>query len=140
MAIKEYTHGDGKDYQLWGNVGRLIVDIAVHKKLGTAVSSKEKDIWWVNMTAKSFTTGFASARPMLNKNFHLRYFYSANDDEMELRTLIMRAINYAREHDFKMIYTNQPKDLNLLAEIGFTPIPKEKGNFIKWEMQLIERD
>ena len=138
MPIKEYVHGDGKDYQLWGNVGRLIVDIEVHKKLGTAVSSKEKDVWWLNMTEKSMTTGFASARPMLNKNFHLRYFYSADDSEMELKMLIMRAVNYAKEHDFKMIYTNQPKDCTLLKQLGFKPIPRDKGVFIKWEMNLKE--
>lgn len=138
MPIKEYVHGDGKDYQLWGNVGRLIVDVEVHKKLGTAVSSKEKDIWWVNMTEKSMTTGFASARPMLNKNFHLRYFYSSTDSEMELKTLIMRAVNYAKEHDFKMIYTNQPRNFTLLEQLGFKPIPKEKGNFIKWEMNNLK--
>ena len=139
MPIKEYIHGDGKDYQLWGNVGRLIVDVEVHKKLGTAVSSKEKDIWWVNLTEKSMTTGFASARPMRNKNFHLRYFYSADDSQMEIKTFIMRAIKYAKANDFKLIYTNQPRDLTLLEQMGFTPIPKEKGNFIRWEMNLKEK-
>lgn len=136
MPIKEYIHGDGKDYQLWGNVGRLIVDPTVHKKLGVAVSSKEKDVWWVNMTEKSCTTGFASARPMQNGNLHLRYFYSADDNAMELKTLVMRSVRYAREHGHKQIYTNQPRDMVWLAKLGFKPIPKEKGIFIKWEMEL----
>ena len=139
MPIKEYIHGDGKDYQLWGNVGRLIVDIEVHKKLGTAISSKEKDIWWVNMTEKSMTTAFASARPMLNKNLHLRYFYSVNDNKMELKTLILRAINYAKENGFKLIYTNQPKNCALLEQLEFKPIPRERGVFVKWEMNLKDK-
>lgn len=139
MPVKEYVHGEGKDYQLWGNVGRLIVDAEIHKKLGTAVSSKNKDIWWVVMTEKSYTTGFASARPMLNKNLHLRYFYSSDDNELELKTLINRAVHYARDNGFKLVYTNQPRDTDLLAKMGFNPVPKEKGNYIRWELKLKEK-
>ena len=55
---------------------------------------------------------------------------------MELKTLVMRAVRYAREHGYKQIYTNQPRDMVWLEKLGFKPIPKEKGIFIKWEMEL----
>ena len=136
MPIKEYVHGDGKDYQLWGNVGRLIVDVEVHKKLGVSVSSKLKDIWWVNLTKKSQTTGFASARPMLNNNLHLRYIYSDSDSDIELKTLIINVVKYAKANQFKLIYTNQVRDMTLLSQLGFVQKPRDKGNYVRWELPI----
>lgn len=138
MPIKEYIHGKN-DYQLWGNVGRLIVDKKVQEALGIHVTSEVGDVWWVNMTHKSETRGFASARMQKNKNLHLRYFYTVDDEgdaEMALKTLVMKAINYAKENGATMIYTNWHKDSKMLPKMGFVPKEKEKGKFCRWELDL----
>lgn len=135
MAIKEYIHGGGKDYQLWGNVGRFIVDKTVQEKLGIHVTSDEGDVWWVSLTHKSETKGFASARPQKNKKLHLRYFYH-QDETLGLKALIQKAINYGKENKCEAVYTNWHKDSELLPMLGFVPIPRETGKFCRWEYDL----
>lgn len=136
MAIKEYIHGDGKDYQLWGNVGRLIVDKTIQDKLGIHVTSDVGDIWWVSLTHKSKTKGFASARPLKNKNLHLRYFYHEDEKGLGVQALIKKAINHAQANGFVAVVTNWHKDSELLPKLGFTAIPRKTGKFCRWELEI----
>lgn len=140
MPIKEYVHGDGNDYQLWGNVGRYLVDIRVQEKMGNCISSKVGDVWWVNLTAKSKTLGFASARMMKNGSLYLRYFYSEEENSLGLSeiNLINKAITHAKDNGCKMIYTLWHKDSEVLQKLGFTAIPRDRGNFCRWEKDLKE--
>jgi hypothetical protein len=142
MAIKEYIHGEGTDYQLWGNVGRYLVDIRVQEKMGNCISSKVGDIWWVNLTAKSKTLGFASARMMKNDSLYLRYFYSEEENSLGLSevNLINKAINHAKTNSCKMVYTLWHKNSDVLPRLGFTSIPRDRGNFCRWELNLEPQD
>ena len=138
MAIKEYTHGAGTDYQLWGNVGRFLVDIGVQKEMGNCISSEPGDVWWVSLTHKSQTTGFASARLMKNGHLYLRYFYKPQDSGLGLgaESLVKKALQYARDHGCDLVYTNWHKDSVLLEKLGFKPLPRERGNFCRWELAM----
>lgn len=137
MPIKEYVHGQ-QDYQLWGNVGRLIVDRRVQEKMGNCISSEPGDVWFVNMTHKSETRGFASVRIMKNKSLYLRYFYTVDDDLLGQEVLITRALNFGSEHGCKCIYTNWHKDSVILRAMDFKSSPRERGNFCRWERILEE--
>lgn len=138
MTIKQYIHGEGTDYQLWGNVGRFLVDIEMQKKMGNCISSKPGDIWWVSVTHKSKTTGFASARLMKNGHLYLRYFYSSEETGLGLgdENLITKAINYANENGCSLVYTNWHKESAILAKLGFKAIPRARGDFCQWELEL----
>lgn len=142
MAIKEYVHGGGKDYQLWGNVGRLVMDRKIQQLMGNCISSEPGDIWWVSLTHKSKTRGFASARVMKNGSLYLRYFYSVDSGGMGLadEALVMRAINHAREKGLALVYTYWLKDSSLLPNLGFTAKANKRGRFCRWELSIQTED
>lgn len=133
--IKQYTHGKD-DYQLWGNVGRLLMNLEVQKTLGGAANSAEGDIWFVAMTHNSRTTGFAALRLQKNKTARLRYFYSEDADGLELETLINKAISCARENGCTSLMTLWRKDDALLAKLGFTAEPPARGTFCRYDLEL----
>lgn len=141
MPIKEYVHGESTDYQLWGNVGRYLVDIRVQEKMGNCISSNIGDVWWVNLTAKSKTLGFAVARLMKNGNLYLRYFYSEEENSLGLSEIILinKAINHAKEKGCKTVYTLWHKNSEVLSKLGFKAIPRERGNFCRWELTLEDK-
>lgn len=138
MAIKEYIHGTGTDYQLWGNVGRLLVDRSIQEKMGNCISSNPGDIWWVSLTHNSKTNGFASARVMKGGHLYLRYFYSDDTNSLGLgeETLISKAIRYAQAHGCSMVYTHWHKDSAILTKLGFKSIPCARGDFCRWELEV----
>lgn len=138
MAIKEYVHGAGKDYQLWGNVGRFVMDRKIQQLMGNCISSDPGDIWWVSLTHKSETKGFASAREMKNGSLYLRYFYSAEQNALGLseEVLIRKAISHAKEKSMPLVYTYWHKGSEVLAKLGFTEKPKERGSFTRWELRI----
>ena len=138
MAIKQYVHGDGKDYQLWGNVGRFLVDRSVQAAMGNCISSEPGDIWFLCLTHNKRTRGFASARMMKKKRLYLRYFYVAEQSPLGLGedVLISKTINYAKENGCTMIYTNWERKSVTLAKMGFTAIPRKRGDFCRWELEL----
>lgn len=138
MAIKEYVHGEGKDYQLWGNVGRFVMDRKVQARMGNCISSDPGDIWWVNLTHKSETKGFASAREMKNGTLYLRYFYSAEQNALGLseEVLIKKAVNHAQAKGMPLVYTNWHKDSAVLQKMGFVAQMSKRKNFVRWELKL----
>lgn len=138
MAIKEYIHGSGTDYQLWGNVGRFLVDRGVQEKMGNCISSEPGDIWWVALTHNSKTTGFACARLMKNKTLHLRYFYVAEQNPLDLgeENLINKAIKHAEANGCSAVYTNWRKESPVMEKLGFKSTPRAKGDFCRWELEL----
>lgn len=139
MPIKEYIHGDkSTDYQLWGNVGRYLVDLEVQKKMGNCISSNPGDIWWVNLTPKSKTVGFSAARMMKNGSLYLRYFYSEEENALGLSEVILinKAISHAKANGCKLVYTLWHKDSEVLKRLGFKSIPRERGDFCRWELDL----
>lgn len=141
MAIKQYIHGAGKDYQLWGNVGRFLVDRTVQSAMGNCISSRNGDIWWLCLSHNKQTRGFASARIMKNERLYLRYFYCAEKSPLGLdeNVLIAKAIKYAKEKTFTMVYTHWEKNSEILANMGFIAIPKARGDFCRWELKLEEK-
>ncbi|MCO7246383.1 hypothetical protein [Halomonas sp. Mc5H-6] len=138
MAIKEYVHGGGKDYQLWGNVGRFVMDRKVQELMGNCISSEPGDIWWVNLTHKSETKGFASAREMKNGTLYLRYFYSAEQNALGLseEVLIKKAVNHAQDKGMSLVFTNWHKGSEVLTKMGFVAQPTKRKNFARWELKL----
>lgn len=138
MAIKEYVHGEGKDYQLWGNVGRFVMDRKVQELMGNCISSDPGDVWWVSLTKNSETKGFASARKMKNGTLYLRYFYSAEQNALGLseEVLVKRAVNYAKEQGLPLVFTNWHKDSPLLKKMGFVAQPTKRKNFARWELKI----
>lgn len=138
MTIKQYIHGDGTDYQLWGNIGRFLVDTEIQDKMGGCISSRHGDVWWVSLSHNSKTMGFASARQMNGGHLHLRYFYSDEKNGMGLgdETMITKGINYAKATGCNLIYTNWRKDSNVLTKLGFKSIQRARGNFCRWELTL----
>lgn len=137
MTIKQYVHGGGSDYQLWGNVGRYLVDQDVQKKMGNCISSVPGDIWWVSLTPKSKTTGFAVARPMKGCSLYLRYFYTEeNGLGLGEENLVAKAIRHARENGCNLVYTNWHKDSAVLNKLGFKSIPRSRGDLCRWELEI----
>lgn len=135
MPVKEYVHGQ-QDYQLWGNVGRLIVDRRIQEKMGNCISSEPGDVWFVNLTHNSETRGFASVRIMKNKGLYLRYFYAVEDDLFGQEVLITRALKFGKDNGCKSVYTNWHKDSVILRAMNFKPSPRGRGNFCRWEISL----
>jgi len=119
-----------------------VMDRKIQQLMGNCISSDPGDIWWVSLTHKSETKGFAAARPMKNGTLYLRYFYSAEQNALGLseEVLVRKAINHAREKGMPLVYTYWHRDSELLAKLGFTakPGPKNKGHFIRWELNLEE--
>lgn len=142
MAIKEYVHGGGKDYQLWGNVGRLVMDRKIQQRMGNCISSEPGDVWWVSLTHKSETRGFASARPMKNGSLYLRYFYVVEQGSLALaeETLVRKAINYAKGQGMPLVYTYWLKHSDLLPRLGFAPRENKRGQFCRWELSVEQED
>jgi hypothetical protein len=136
MSIKEYVLGGHKDPELFGYIGRFLVDKAVHDKLGTAVVSQDSDMWWVMLNGKNQVRGFSTARVMKNDALHLRFVFCVDDETLVLRTLLNRVIKFAEESYCKRIFINERTNFPLLEKLGFSFAAPTRGSFVKWEKIL----
>lgn len=132
MAIKKYIQGYN-DTELFSILGSLLVDQDVHKELGTAITSKNNDIWYVQTNAEGFVS-FALLRSMKSTNaIHLRFIYG-----LQLTPLIKKIVNDCKRKKLKSIWTNARDTDKLWYKNGF--INKKgtnsTGKFVRFEKDL----
>lgn len=136
MRIKTYIQGELTDRELFGLVGRQLVDKDLHDALGTAITAVDGDVWWVATNSKSELRGFMTARLLQNNSLHMRFLYCADDALLICRTLISRVIDYARQADYDMLWTNDRGSSTIWIDFGFVAKPRVRGTFVRWEKNL----
>lgn len=137
MAINSYIQGESqrKDAELFGLIGRWLVDRAVHEHLGTAITSEPGDMWTVSVDSKGKAKGFLQARAMKSA-LHIRFVFCVDSSPLVCRTLIERATRQATESECDAIWTNDRDSAEVWSDLGFTFTPRERGQFGRWEKQL----
>lgn len=127
------------DRKLFGFVGARIADAEVHKELGSAITSKPGDYWWLAIGSKSDLRGFATGRRLKNGTMHLRFIWVGQDGGLVYRALAKRAIEHARSRGFTAVWTNDRASRAEWLELGFVANPHNaptSGGFIRWECKF----
>lgn len=134
--IERFTQGQSKrsDKKLFGLIGRWIVDNRIHEQLGTAVTADDGDIWLVHISGTT-ANGFINARLLKNGGMHIRFVY-CGDHEDVCRDMIDAVLDLAVGEQRMSVYTNDRADMKIWSEYGFTPTPKPRGVFCRWDKPL----
>jgi hypothetical protein len=138
MSIKMFIQGQSarSDQELFGLIGHWLVSKKIRERIGMDITADADDIWLISLAHKGAAKGFLSARP-LKSGLHIRMFYSDDDsNSLLIKTLINRAVGIAQEHGYPIAWTNERKDSTILPELGFVALPRERGDFCRWEKQL----
>jgi predicted signal transduction protein with EAL and GGDEF domain len=93
MTIKTFHQGKSQasDSELFGLVGRFLVDLKMHERLGTAITTNDGDIWLVSITGKGEVRGFATARKIKTSGLHIRFVYCPDDAPLMCKAMITMA-------------------------------------------------
>lgn len=134
--IKKYIQGNKEsDYELFGSIGKILMELTMHKAIGMAPNSIDGDVWCVVKDKSGYVVGISNARMMKNKGFHVRYIYTLKDGIKE--ELIKFHIKIGRELNAVRVFTNDLKKECLWNKNGFiTHQQNHKGNYIRWELEL----
>ena len=135
MPIKTFYQGK-KDKELFGLVGAWLVDLKMHEKLGTAITSQAGDIWLVSQTEKGEPRGFATARKLKGGGLHIRFVYCPDDAPLMCKAMIMHFIKLAEDEQCGAIWTNDKPDNPFWKEFGFEFKQKARGAFGRWQKEL----
>lgn len=138
MPIQTYTQGKNKakDKELFGLVGHWLVDLKMHEKLGTAITTQNGDIWLVSQTEKGEARGFATARQMKNGGLHIRFVYCPDDAPLMCKAMIQALLNHAEKSQLKSVWTNDKPDNPFWPEYSFTFTARARGNYGRWQKDL----
>lgn len=134
--IKRYMHGNSDtDKELFCVIGQWAVSEEVHKALGTPVTSRVGDTWYVAFDAVG-PAGFCQIRTLNGGKVHLRYlFYNKLPVGKALVTDVLSAISKANA---KSIHTNDRKTALIWEKFGFeAKETTHKGSFVRWEKDLV---
>ena len=133
--IREFTQGGKLNADLFGLVGALALNKAVHDELAASISSQDGDVWFVYTDTGGETAGFAQMRLAKNGTAHIRYVYHENS---AVRTqLILAAVSKAKKMDAKLVYTNDRKAAMEWPGLEFTrQVNKRQGEFVRWEKSI----
>lgn len=139
MSITTYVQGEkpATDKALFGFVGAMLTDIAVHKRLGTAVTSRVGDLWHVTGNKKA--KGFAVSRILATgKTAHVRYLYASGDAAAE-RELLSAVLDVLRQKGVLAAHTNDRKTSTVWKAHGFKLVETaRRGEFVRWELDMRE--
>lgn len=137
MTIKMFLQGKSasSDRELFGMVGKFIVDATLHEKLGTAITSQDGDIWLVSITGKGEVRGFSTSRK-LNAGLHIRFVHCPNDSPLMCKTMISGLLKLAESDGCKCVWTNDKPDNEFWPEFGFKFTPRARGIFGRWERKV----
>lgn len=138
--IKVFTQGlkEKDDQELFGLVGRWLVDVKIHQQLGTAITSNDGDVWFVSIPEKGSPRGFANGRLLKNGKFHIRFVYCVEGSPMICEAMIKKFLNEAAKQGSKEIYTNDIEVNQYWSDAGFEFTPPARGRYGKWIKQLGE--
>lgn len=143
MAIKQIILGNSPpaaERELFGLIGRWLIDKDIQAQLGVAVTADDGDIWYLATDGKGCPRGFATARVMKNDRMHLRFLYCVPDADLVCRTLINRCIKDAKSHGCAAIWSNDRETATIWPSLGFTATPKARGAFVRWALDLETND
>lgn len=138
MTIKTFHQGASQatDRELFGLVGSFLVDLKIHEKLGTAITTQAGDIWLISMTGKGEVRGFATGRKLKGGGLHIRFVHCPDDAPLMCKTMINNLVTLAENEGCKSVWTNDKPDNSFWPEFGFTFTARARGTFGRWEKDL----
>ena len=132
MKIEKYIQGKD-DKKFFALLGFWLTSQEVHKELGTAITSKSDDVWYVQ-TVDNNAVSFALCRKTKSTNaMHLRFIYGLHKEK-----LLDRVIVDCRNDSLSTIWTNARDTENLWSTFGFvnTKGTDNTGKFVRFEKEL----
>lgn len=129
MEIKKFIQGKN-DTEIFSNVGPWLTSIDVQKTLGSPITSKAGDIWYIAFLY-AVPTGFAVAREINSTNsIHIKYVYS---DDGTKKALLKQIVNEAKNTNKKSLWTNERANV-IYDNLGFIFTKRDRGVFGKYEL------
>ena len=132
MKIKKYIQGEN-DQELFGILGFWLTNQEVHKELGTAITSKRDDIWYIQ-TVGDKAISFALVRKTSSTNaLHLRFIYGLYQDK-----LMERILKDSKIDNLSMVWTNARDTDKIWSKFGFVNkrSTSNTGKFVRFEKEL----
>jgi len=142
MTIKTFHQGKSQasDSELFGLVGRFLVDLKMHERLGTAITTNDGDIWLVSITGKGEVRGFATARKIKTSGLHIRFVYCPDDAPLMCKAMITNLLKLAEDEGCMAVFTNDKPNNPFWPEFGFSFTARARGTYGRWNKELGIKD
>jgi hypothetical protein len=128
-----------QDRLIFGHLGAMLTDPAVHAALGGPVTSAPGDWWVLGVGPDGLSTGFAQLRIQRGaKAVRVRYLFDANNRKPALRALIRQCIQLATGCGAKTIHAYDRHTVDAWAAEAFKAGGPARGAFVRWERILIK--
>lgn len=129
MEIRKYIQGND-DKEIFSNIGAWLTSIDVQKTLGSPITSKNEDIWYIAFL-NSITIGFSVVREIKSTNsIHIKYVHA---DDTTKKALLKKIINEAKNINIKSLWTNERANI-VYDDLGFVFTKRDRGVFGKYEL------
>jgi len=132
MKIEKYIQGKD-DKAFFGLLGFWLTSQDVHKELGTAITSKSDDVWYVQ-TVDSQAVSFVLGRKTKSTNaMHLIFIYGLHKDK-----ILKKVIADCTNDGLSMLWTNARDTDKIWSQFGFKNKRETNGTgkFTRFEKEL----
>ncbi len=137
MIIKTFIQGEN-DKELFGLLGSIVLSKEVHKQLGTAITTADKDQWLLAFDKEDNLLGFATFRKIKStKAIHIRFVYAF--DCINKKKIVGKLIkNLMSYFEVYTVWTNARDDEEYWYELGFINKKgtRNTGKFVRFEKDL----
>lgn len=134
MDINVYIQGEEGSGAVFGLLGPILTDAAVHAELGMAITSREGDTWVIAQESGSLV-GFALVRPLASgKAWHVRFLHALRAAGQTKSDILQFVLNRAKEGGIQRISTNDRAENKVWSRLGFVEKPgSRRTNFTRFE-------
>lgn len=121
-------------------LGSSITSLALHKRLGTAITSLPGDVWHINLDRGGNIQCFSATRTLKDgKSAHVRFLADMAEDPKAMDELLAAIMAWAMENKVGNLHTNDRRGADVYARAGFTALDTRSGDFIRWDRNLETR-